>query len=78
MFFRDIEQNDTPVMRIVGHLHVASDPFPGKWSATRKLPSWNPVHDQYHPFLWSRTVPARAWKSAASLKIVWSRIDIDY
>jgi hypothetical protein len=32
MFCRGIEQNDTPVMRIVGHLHVASDRFPSEWS----------------------------------------------
>ena len=37
MFCRGIEQNDTPVMRIVGHLHVASDRFPSEWSATRQL-----------------------------------------
>jgi hypothetical protein len=34
MFCRGIEQNDTPVIRIVGHLHVASDRFPSEWPAT--------------------------------------------
>jgi hypothetical protein len=45
MFCRGIEQNDTPVVRIVGHLHVASDRFPSEWCGKPYLgiPSRLPV-----------------------------------